>query len=48
MIKYQEVPRAQLVEVIAPASLEEGYEFDALYQGQTFRVKVVSQSVVQF
>ena len=30
-----------LVEVVAPATLVEGYTFEALYQGKTFQVVVV-------
>lgn len=42
---YDKLPTASdmsLVEVVAPATLAEGFEFDALHHGETIRVRVVS------
>ena len=41
MAQYKKVPK-ELIEVIAPATLSEGYTFRAIYHGEPVTVIVVS------
>lgn len=49
--KYEAIPVASevitLIEVVAPVTMAEGYEFEALYQGKTFKVKVPAGGVIK-